>query len=65
MFVTSFISFAPLRLQAGLTALLWGAKAPVVANNANFALSSQTLLIRNVPSESGGVFALAIQALPL
>ena len=31
---------------ASLTALLWGAKAPVVANNANFALSSQPTLIR-------------------
>ena len=36
--------------------LLWGAKAPVVANNAYFALSSQTLLIRNVPSGRGAVF---------
>ena len=35
--------------------LLWGAKAPVVANNAYFALSSQTLLIRNVPSGRGAV----------
>ena len=36
MFVaTSFISFAPLRPQVGLAALLWGAKAPVVANIAH------------------------------
>ena len=38
----------------GLTALLWGAKAPVVANNANFALLSQATLPRVAPLNQEG-----------
>ena len=57
MFVaTSFVFFAPLRPQVGLAALLWGAKAPVVANSAH----SQGPL-----KEWRSFFVIAIQALPL